>query len=411
LVVFQIVYSQYYIKLVAGKGVSGYSGDNGPATSAKLYGPNAVAVDANGVMYIADTENSVVRKVDIYGNITTIAGNGTSGYYGDNGPATKAMIYLAYGVSLDAAGNVYIADNLNYVIRKVNMVSGIITTVAGNGGHGYSGDGGLAIHASLFEPQAVFIDSVGNMYIADTGNSVIRMVNTTGYIKTVAGNGNNDYTGDGGQAKKAALYNPFGVSVDSNGNIYIADTFNNRVRKVNGSGIITTIAGNGSNLYTGNGGPANQSTVDSPGGTFADSYGNVYIADSNNCVIRLINASTGIISTVVGNGGCGYTGNGGLATKAQLAFPGGVFVTPDGVIYVADSNNNVIQKVSYTLPPTGTGSTSGSATTATGSATTATGSTTLAGPTSSITVSTEKSQAHSLYHIVIISVILVLLNL
>ena len=220
------------ITTVAGNGTAGYSGDGGPATSAELNFPAGVAVDSAGNLYIADYNNSVIRKVHTSGIMTTVAGNGTGGYSGDSGPATSAELYLPIGVAVDGAGNLYIADTGNQHIRKVDA-SGIITTVAGNGTAGYSGDGGLAISAQLDRPTSAAVDSAGNLYIADTGNQRIRKVNASGIITTVAGNGTNGYSGDSGPATIAELYNPVGVAVDGAGNLYIADLSNQRIREVN----------------------------------------------------------------------------------------------------------------------------------------------------------------------------------
>ena len=236
------------ISTVAGTpGASGYSGDGGPATSAELQHAWGVAVDSAGNLYIADTFNQIIRKVNAAsGTITTVAGTpGTSGYSGDGGPATSAELSLPYGVAVDSSGNLYIADLGNSLVRKVNA-SGTITTVAGTPGTiGYSGDGGPATSAELQYAWGVAVDSAGNLYIADTQNCRIRKVNASGTITTVAGNGTSGYSGDGGPATSAELSYPYGVAVDSAGNLYIADTQNYRIRKVNASGTITTVAGNG----------------------------------------------------------------------------------------------------------------------------------------------------------------------
>ena len=236
------------ITTVAGDGTWGYSGDGGPATSAEMDSPESVAVDAAGNFYIADTQNNCIRKVDTSGVITTIAGNGTEGYSGDGGQATSAELALPYGVAVDAAGNLYIADTMNNVIRKVDS-NGIITTISGNGyqqygggyqvfnNGGYSGDGGPAKSAEMDDPEAVAVDASGNLYIADTCNLRIRKMDTKGVITTVAGNGGGNanlggYSGDGGPAANAELSQPVGVAVDAAGNLYIADMNNNRIRKV-----------------------------------------------------------------------------------------------------------------------------------------------------------------------------------
>jgi len=331
------------ISTVAGNGTAGYSGDGGAATAAQLSNPFSVAVGSTGNIYIADGSNNRIRKVNTSGIISTVAGNGTAGYSGDGGAATAASLSSPYGVAVDSAGNIYIADRSNNRIRKVNT-SGIISTVAGNGALGYSGDGGAATAAQLSSPHRVTVDSSGNIYIADTGNYRIRKVNTSGIISTVAGNGTQGYSGDGGAATAAQINNPYGVAVDSAGNIYIADNGNKRIRKVNTSGIISTVAGNGTGGYLGDGGVATAAQLNNPYGVTVDNNGNIYIADTSNRRIRKVNTS-GIISTVAGNGTAGYSGDGGAATAAQLNNPYGVTVDNSGNIYIADTSNRRIRKV------------------------------------------------------------------
>jgi uncharacterized protein (TIGR03437 family) len=332
------------ITTVAGNGSQGYPGDGGPATSAELYNPSGVVVNTSGSVYIADTSNSRIRKVSAAGIITTVAGNGAEGYSGDGGPATSAQLFYPSGVALDASGNLYIADQNNNRIRKVSA-TGIITTVAGNGAEGYSGDGGSATSAQLNVPFGVAVDASGNIYIADSNNNRIRKVSATGIITTVAGNGAQGYSGDGGSATSAQLNFPYGVAVDASGNLYIADKFNERVRRVSATGIITTVAGNGAQGYSGDGGLATSSQLNTPIGVAVDASGNLYIADEINERIRKVSAA-GIITTVAGNGALGYSGDGGLATSAQLATPTGVAVDASGNLYVADYNNSRVRKVS-----------------------------------------------------------------
>jgi sugar lactone lactonase YvrE len=337
------------ISTVAGNGTPGDSGDGGPATSAELHYPNAVVVDGAGNFYIADAGNNRIRKVNPSGVITTIAGNGTAGYSGDGGLATSAELDSPSGVAVDGAGNVYIVDAYNQRIRKVNA-SGIITTVAGNGTAGYGGDGGPATSAELDYPSRLSADRAGNLYVADTLNERIREVNTSGIITTVAGNGAYGYSGDGGPATSAELDYPTDVAVDGAGNLYIADADNSRIREVNASGIITTIAGNGTAGYSGDGGLATSAELDSPSGVAVDGAGNVYIVDAHNEHIRKVNAS-GIITTVAGNGAAGYSGDGGPATSAELWGPVGVAVDGAGNLYIADFGNTRIRKVDLSDPP------------------------------------------------------------
>jgi RHS repeat-associated protein len=333
----------YIIETVAGDRTYGYSGDGGPAEQAKFRGPTGVAVDAPGNLYIADRENNCIRKVDTSGIITTVAGDGTWGYSGDGGPAEQAKLRSPHGVAVGASGNIYIADSSNNCIRKVDT-SGIITTVAGDGTYGYSGDGGPAAQAKLSSPSGVAVDAPGNLYIADTTNHCIRKVDTSGIITTVAGDGTRDYSGDGGPAAQAKLDYPWGVAVDASGNIYIADSFNNCIRKVDTSGIITTVAGDGTWGYSGDGGPAAQAKLRHPWGVAVDASGNIYIADTTNHCIRKVDTS-GIITTVAGDGTWGYSGDGGPAAQANLHHPWGVAVDASGNIYIADHDYHRVRKV------------------------------------------------------------------
>ena len=332
------------ISTVAGNGTSGYSGDGGAATAAELNSPYGVAVDAAGNIYIADASNYKVRKVNTSGIISVFAGNGTSGATGDGGAATAAELSNVVGVAVDASNNVYIADQNNCRIRKVNT-SGIISTVAGNGTSGYSGDGGAATAAKLFSPCAVAVDASGNLYIADYYNNRIRKVNTSGTISTIAGTGTGSYSGDGGAATAATIYYPGGVAVDGSSNVYFSDTYNSRLRKINTSGIISTIGGNGSAGYTGDGGAATSAEVNNPKGLVVDASGNIYFADYSNARIRKITTS-GTISTVAGSGGAGFYGDGGAATAADLYYPSAVTLDATGNMFIADYYNQRIRKVS-----------------------------------------------------------------
>ncbi len=339
------------IATVAGNGTFGYSGDSGPATSAELSQPAGVAVDSSGNIYIADQYNYRIRKVTVStGIITTVAGNGTAGFGGDGGSATSAELNRPFGVAVDSSGNLYIADTLNYRDRKVTVSTGIITTVAGNGAQGYSGDAGPATNAELAMHLGVALDSSGNLYIADTGNNRIRKVTVaTGVITTVAGNGTQGYSGDGGPATNAELKQPLGTALDSDGNLYIADTLNDRIRKVTvATGIITTVAGNGTQGYSGDGGPATNAGLAQPSRVAVDSSGNLYIADWQNNRIRKVTVATGIITTVAGNSTQGYSGDSGPATNAELAQPSGIALDSGGNIYIADQYNNRIRMVAAT---------------------------------------------------------------
>ena len=330
------------ITTIAGNGTPGYKGDGGFAPSAELDYPTGVCIDTSGNIYIADQGNYVIRKVNPSGIITTVAGNGKAGYSGDGGDAKLAEFNYIMGMCVDISGNIYLADYYNQCIRMINP-AGIITTVAGNGIQGFSGDGGPATAAELFKPNNVCVDTSGNLYIVDTYNERIRKVSSTGIITTVAGNGIQGYSGDGGLATAAALLVPQSVCVDLSGNLYIADG-DSRIRMVNSAGIITTIAGNGIPGFSGDGGAANQAQINLPRGICTDIYGNLYIGDGSNARVRKITPS-GLINTIAGNGVFAYSGDGGLATSAELIFPMAVCIDAKGNLYIADPDVDRIRKV------------------------------------------------------------------
>jgi sugar lactone lactonase YvrE len=257
------------------------------------------------------------------GIITTVAGNGFKGFSGDGGTATNAKLRYPYNVFVDTAGNIFIVDTMNYRIRRVDAGTGIITTVAGDGNAGNRGDGGPATAASIRKSFDAAVDGEGNLYIADTHNHIIRKVDaTTGIITTVVGNSNAGYTGDGGLATDAELNKPYSVFVDPFGNIYLADTKNDVIRMVDGTtNIITTVAGNGTSGDSGDGGPATQAQLDEPKGVWVDSSDNIFIADTYNDRIKRVDATTNVITTVAGTGSYGYNGDNILATDAALFTP------------------------------------------------------------------------------------------
>ena len=338
--------AEYIISTVAGKGTKGFSGDGGGAVSAELNNPYGVSIDTSGNIYIADTTNCRIRKVDTSGIISSFAGNGTLGNSGDSGAAVSAQLNFPMGTTLDTAGNVYISDYINNRIRKVSA-SGIISTIAGNGFQGFAGDGGSATTAQLFYPIGTAFDASGNMYIADYSNNRIRKVDTSGIITTFAGTGVYGYSGDGGPAIAAKLYQPSSVALDASGNVYIADQRNDRIRKVDTNGIITTFAGNGTGGYSGDGGSAASARLLQPSGVTVDASGNLYIADQYNNRVRKVD-TLGIISTIAGSGTQGYFGDGGNASSAELFYPTSVAVDVSGNILVADQGNNRIRKIIYT---------------------------------------------------------------
>jgi len=358
------------LTVVAGNGTHGYAGDGGPATSAALSGPEGVFVDASGNIFIADTQNSVIREVTASnGNIITVAGTGAAGYSGDGGLATSAQLYDPYGVFVDSAENIFIADTDNCLIRKVS--GGNISTVVGNplatpAPCSYSGDGGPATSAQLDEPFGVFVDSSGNIFIADTQNSAIRVVNPgtqpitlaqiviqSGDIQTVAGisydSGEGSacmFTGDTGPATSAYLCQPAGVFVDGSENIFIADTANFAIREVATTGTITTVAGTlGTAGYTGDNAAATSATLNYPNSVVVDASSDIFIADTDNFVIREVTASNSFIQTIIGNNTLAYSGDSGLAVNAELSSPASVSIDAAGDIFIADSENSAIREV------------------------------------------------------------------
>src|SRR5579883_438001 len=332
------------VSRVAGNRRFGYSGDGGPALSAEvgLGGSTGLTVDGQGNLLVSDYTR--VRRVSPSGIIATIVGTGAGALgvaFGDGGPATAARLTAPDGLALDGQGNLYIADW--NIVRKVSP-AGIITTVAGTGKGGFSGDGGPAVTAQLSNVKGLALDQPGNLYIADYSNGRIRRVAPDGTIMTVAGGGTAG-VGDGSPSTQATLSFPRGVAVDGQGNLYISQQTGARVRKVSTDGIITTVAGNGRAGFSGDGGPGTSAQLYSPSGIALDGAGNLYIADFSNRRIRKL-ATDGTITTVAGNGKAIYTGDGGPATAAQ--FGGSVTAAADaeGNLYVADQGDNVVRKVS-----------------------------------------------------------------
>jgi sugar lactone lactonase YvrE len=342
------VLTEGVINTVAGDASWIYQGDGVLATAAPIFLPTGLAVDVAGNLYLSDSGNNRVRRVDaVTGLISTVAGTGAPGYNGDGGPATQAMVSTPAGLLLDGAGNLYIADTGNHIIRRVDAFSGIITTVAGTPGtQGYSGDGNVATQARLSLPEGVAFDAAGDLLIADTGNNVVREVNAaTGNISTIAGTGTAGFNGDGRTATTAQLNSPWSVAVAQNGSFYIADLANNRVRLVNSSGIISTVAGTGIQGFAGDGGNASTALLDEPAAVVLDPAGDLYIGDSGNNRVREINASTGLIATITGTNSEEFAGDDGPANLASLYGPYALFFDESGNLFIADMFHNRVREI------------------------------------------------------------------
>ena len=382
---------------IAGNGRRGYSGDGGPATAAQLNAPQGIAFDAAGDLYIADTQNQVVRMVSAAtGIITTVAGNGTPGLDGDYGPASKAVLHLPTAVAVDASGNLYICDSANNEIRQVSAATGLIVPYLGSYIQGYAGDttgqismnnptdiffdgawnlwiadygngrireygtnaicttvvgggstyveGGFPLASLLAGPHSVVVDAASNIYIADSeDNRVFKVTASTDRITTIAGTGIYGYTGDGGMGNAALVNTPTSIAIDPSGNVYFVDLYNARIRMITSTGTISTIAGTGAIYYSGDGGAAENAIMNAPASVGYSSTG-LYIADTGNQRIRQVGPS-GTISTVAGNGTPGYSGDGSAASSAELLYPSAVTVDASGFLYIADTGNQRVRKV------------------------------------------------------------------
>lgn len=341
------------ITTVAGNGTAGFAGDGSAATAANINGALGLAVDNAGNLYLADWNNYRIRKVNTSGTINTIAGTGSSTYGGDGGSAYGASFPAPTGLAIDSTGNLYIADNSANRIRMINT-SGIITLFAGSTSYGFAGDGGAATAASLYGSTSVTVDRAGNVYIADVANQRIRKVNTSGIISTFAGTGTAGFSGDGGPATAAALNGPTSIAFDRAGNAYIADRGNNRIRKVDASGNISTFAGSGAASYYGDGGAATSAGINTPWGVAVDTTGAVYLSEEGSNCIRRIN-TCGLISTFAGDTSRGYAGDGGPATAAKFDDPQAIALDAAGNLYISDRVNNRIRKVTpFVYPSAGT---------------------------------------------------------
>ena len=329
------------ITTIAGSSILGTSGDGGQATAAGLLGVRGIAVDSKDNLFIctfptgATYKAHLVRKVNTSGIISTIAGTDTSGFSGDGGPATAARLNYPEKIETDKYGNIYIADRANNRVRKIDTF-GIITTFAGNGSTTLSGDGGPATAAGIGACYAVYCDTAGNVFLS-AGNK-IRKVNTSGIITTYAGTGVYGFSGDGGPATAAQIYGQGQIVMDRKGNLFFGDVGNERVRKINAEGIITTVAGTGVTGNTGDGGMATLAAINTPSGIFLDDCDNLYIVTQLDHKVRVVNGS-GIIKTFAGIGTYGFNGDGGPATAAKLSFPTGIYINKIGNIYIADFSN------------------------------------------------------------------------
>lgn len=334
------------ISTVAGDGTAGFAGDGGDPTLARLNSPFGTAVDLAGNIYIADYNNHRIRKIDATtGSISTICGTATPGYNGDNIDAASAQLQNPGRLMVDASNNLYIADVGNQRIRKIDSVTNLISTVAGTGNNAHGGDGGQATAADIGGPWGIAMDSAGNLYIASYSFHRIRKVDTSGIITTICGDGNAGSTGDGSPAIDARVQAPLGIAVDRNDNVYICDFGNEKIRRIDSDGVITTFAGTGSLGAGAENVPATTSPLSNPRDVAIDSNGDVYIADRDNHRIRKVSHVTGIINTIAGNGNFGSGGDGGTAISANLYQPGGLGFDPDGNLLVCDTSNHKVRKV------------------------------------------------------------------
>lgn len=349
-------YGQYVINSIAGNGTTGWGGDGGPATAASLSNVAGLATDHHGNRYFSDVVNSTIRKIDTNGIITKIAGVvGTGTYGGDGGPATAARLNEVSGLMIDTAGNMYIADAANRRVRKIDA-TGIITTIAGNGSLGFAGDGGPATDATLYYPSALAMDAAGNIYLGDAGTRRIRKINTAGIITTIAGNGAIGFSGDGAPATNASFNYVAGLAFDAAGVLYIADRDNHRIRTIDGSGIINTVVGVappgvGGGYFGGDGGPASLAAISAPCGIVFDAAGNLYINDAGNLRVRKVDVA-GIISSIAGDGTSTYTGDGCAATNTGFNNASSIAMDTHGNIYYGDDFSHRALRINPNNRPT-----------------------------------------------------------
>lgn len=339
------------IDSVAGTGEKGHSGDGGPASKATLDQPFHCDLDGKGALYVAEAFNHCIRKVDLKtGTISTVAGSGKKGFSGDGGPATKATFNEPYAVVVSPEGDLYVVDRLNARVRKVDGKSGTVTTVAGNGKKEYSGDGGPGEKAGLVEPNDCFLDGKGGLLIADVGDWRVRLLDLkTGKIGTFAGTGRKkgkitkEDLGDGGEAAKALIHGARAVCADGKGNVYVCQREGNSIRAISAKGVITTLAGDGTKGDAD--GPCDKARFNGPKAIRCDAEGNVFVVDTENQTVRKIDVAKKTVTTVAGNGKRGPRGDGGDALKAEMGRPHGCVIDDKGVLYVADSENHRVRRV------------------------------------------------------------------
>jgi len=334
---------RFIITTAAGTGTLGFDGDGGPATEAFIKNPTAVALDSLGNLYFADVYNERIRKVDSNGIISTVMGTGCTDAQSEDRPATETNLSSAYGIATDSEDNLYVLSRGHSKIFKVGK-DGIARRIVGSGGSGFAGDGGLAIHAKIQNPCHLVVDSGGTLYIADSGNRRIRKVTPDGIISTIAGTGEDSFSGDSGPALKAPIAFPSAIAIDEDGNLYVADFLNHRIRRISKGGVITTIAGTGEPEYNGDGRPALECSIGEPCGVAVDQSGYVYIGDQVNYRVRVVTPS-GMMYTVAGTGVQGYTGSGSPAERAHMSNPDIIAFDYESNLYVPDYSNAVVRKL------------------------------------------------------------------
>lgn len=334
------------IETFAGTGAPGYSGDGGPAAAAALNNPYGLTRGPDGALYVCDMENHRVRRISRDGTISTVAGTGSRGYSGDGGPALMAELNEPYEVRFDQAGNIFVVEMRNALVRRVDGKSGVLSTVAGTGREGFSGDGGPAVRAELRQPHSIQLGPDGNLYICDIGNHRVRRVNMeSGVISTFAGTGERLPTPDGAKFADAPLHGPRAIDFDRTGNLWLALREGNAVYRLDlKAGVLHHVAGTGRSGFTGNGGPAREAALSGPKGISVGPDGSVYFTDTESHSVRRIDVRRGTVERVAGTGEKG-DGPDGDPLQCRLSRPHGIFVDRDGTIYIGDSENHRVRVV------------------------------------------------------------------